>query len=757
MKPNRLVAAAVKAILAATPGIATVHAQQVPVAQQLEDVMVYGKAETYRPEDQTTATGLRMQLVDTPQSISVVSEDMLKIFNEQTAYNAVDLIPGASQGGQAFGLDRIYLRGQLLGDPRINGINTSSSAGTEYLDSFALERVEVVRGPATVLYGVTGAFGGEINQVLKRPQAAFHADVGFKDGDNGFGRRVEADVTGAVPGTDDRLKLRMVAAYTKYGDYQDTVVPLNNINSVYSGAATFDFTDKTSASVYLYKEERSFDPHDGCPLAQTASGTLYIPTAIQPENLYCNNPSDSHATFTQEVEQATLSHTFANDWNFLATATHTNTVRTSDYVFGFGPAGAYGLSPQDVYLYSYQDRYQQNGGTADVSLGGKFELLQRTQQFFVALEHQEQNQNRYNYGSTALGIMNMFTDGGKGILANGNPIPATPGPVYVGDKIGDTVATRASAQLLLNPIGRLNVLLGELVDHTNLSSENVRPGKATLGDAFTQTHALSRVGITYGLVAEKGPWLTDAKPYFNYSQGFLPNIGVFDALGEPLITPQREKSYELGLKTQWIDGHLDAYVAAYHSTDTNLPTTNYGQVGTSGGTFSSVLGGTNSYDGVEVELLGEILPGWNADLSYSHIKAEQDSLILNRKIAVANVPRDQVSLSTSYEFIVGPLKGLLVGGSVVSKNDVPLVGADTAIASGHYDPSNQVPWSGTRFDFVARYKDFAGFAKGLEISANVYNAFNSRSYFSPEGPGQPGFGNTDGPPRTVTVGVHYKF
>src|ERR1019366_8256229 len=99
--------------------------------------------------------------------------------------------------------------------------------------------------------------------------------------------------------------------------------------------------------------------------------------------------------------------------------------------------------------------------------------LQRTQQFFVALEHQEQNQNRYNYKTFSRGVLNMFTDGGKGILANGAPIPAIPSAPQVGDKIGDTTATRASAQLLLNPIGRLNVLLGELVDHTSLTSENV--------------------------------------------------------------------------------------------------------------------------------------------------------------------------------------------------------------------------------------------------------------------------------------------
>src|SRR5262249_23256857 len=148
-------------------------------SSSLQEVTVYGKAELYRPQDQTTATGLEMQLIDTPQSISVISSEMMKLFNAQSAYQAVDMVPGATQSGSGFGVQRIRLRGQLLTEPRINNINLERS---QFIDSYALERVEVVKGPATVIYGITGGFGGELNQILKAPTAKSHASFGFEGG-----------------------------------------------------------------------------------------------------------------------------------------------------------------------------------------------------------------------------------------------------------------------------------------------------------------------------------------------------------------------------------------------------------------------------------------------------------------------------------------------------------------------------------------------------------------------------------------------
>jgi outer membrane receptor protein involved in Fe transport len=95
-------------------------------------------------------------------------------------------------------LEHVLIRGQPLTEPRVNGMNALTF---QYLDSYALERIEVVRGPATVLYGITGGFGGELNQILKKPTDSFHANFGYNNGSFSH-RRYEGDVSGPIPGTD---------------------------------------------------------------------------------------------------------------------------------------------------------------------------------------------------------------------------------------------------------------------------------------------------------------------------------------------------------------------------------------------------------------------------------------------------------------------------------------------------------------------------------------------------------------------------
>ena len=176
---NNALAAAIKAVLMSAPGFAftSVYAQNGPPPQshnddQLQEISVYGRAIHYRPDDQSTATGLNMQIVDAPVSISVITDEMLKADNARTVYEVADLVPGLNQSGEGFGQVDLRLRGQGVTEPRINGINFGT---VQFVDGFAQERLEIVRGPATVLYGVTGAFGGEINQVLKQPKDGFHA------------------------------------------------------------------------------------------------------------------------------------------------------------------------------------------------------------------------------------------------------------------------------------------------------------------------------------------------------------------------------------------------------------------------------------------------------------------------------------------------------------------------------------------------------------------------------------------------------
>jgi iron complex outermembrane receptor protein len=716
-------------------------------ASGLDEIVVVAKR--FRPADQTSATGLRLDLVDTPQSISVISREMLDVAGGRSAYDAIDMVPGVVKAGEGFASEAIQIRGQDSGAPRINGIDVYSSS---YLDGYALERLEVVRGPATVVYGVTGSFGGEINQILKAPTDTLLGNVGFEFGD--FDRqRVEADVAGPIPGTSDKLRGRLVGTYGDAGLFQNTVVDTNDIDKLFYGTVTYDFSASTNVNLALLRQDRDIDPTDGCTLLLDADNRLSIPRSIPFGRFYCGDPKQNHATLTNDFGMVTLEHKLSNDWRFEAKVAASKTERFLDYVYAFGPAGAFDLADSEVYLLSYVEDTEDESLTSTLSLGGDFELANRTHQFLAALEYQTGEFTATNYLSTSIGYLDMLEDGGRGVTADGSPIPLIPPAELAGVQKSDVTEIRGSAQILFQATDRLQVLAGALVQRTDIEESNRVVDEPEKRDTLEQTDWVGRLGLTYTL-SEGGPFLSAAKAYYSYSEGFEPNVGIFDIDGNPLTDPQDMKSHEIGLKTEWLGGRVGSSLAIYDAELTNVPSTAFGEIGESG-TFSNVLDGKRQYQGVEFEVVGEMLPGWNAVLSYAFTDTEIFSPLIPQRLAIANVPRHQASLFTTYQFLSGPLGGLTVGASIVYRKDSPLLDNAFTIFEMEYDPSDQVLDTTTRVDFNASYTLPAGTFEGLELFARVYNAFDEKEYFSISG--HPGFTNTIGPPRQVTFGIRYKF
>ncbi|MET0366647.1 MAG: TonB-dependent receptor plug domain-containing protein, partial [Methylobacterium sp.] len=120
-----------------------------------------------------TATKTNTRLVETPQSITVVGRKQIDSQNAQTLTQATQYVAGAFSG--SFGFDTrntfIYLRGFNVSDYGIyrDGLQTLNYGfGYFNVNTFGLERIEILRGPAAVLFGA-GSPGGIVNQVSKRP------------------------------------------------------------------------------------------------------------------------------------------------------------------------------------------------------------------------------------------------------------------------------------------------------------------------------------------------------------------------------------------------------------------------------------------------------------------------------------------------------------------------------------------------------------------------------------------------------------
>ena len=142
--------------------------------------------------------------------------------------------------------------------------------------------------------------------------------------------------------------------------------------------------------------------------------------------------------------------------------------------------------------------------------------------------------------------------------------------------------------------------------------------------------------------------------YASYSQSFVPTFGSNP--GGDTFEPTEGTQYEIGAKADFLDGRLSATLAGYQITRSNITTTDPDDPN-----FSIQVGEQRSR-GVELDIAGEILPGWNLVASYAYTDAivteDNDTPEGNR---LTNVPEHQVSLWTTYEIQQGDLEGLGFG------------------------------------------------------------------------------------------------
>lgn len=142
--------------------------------------------------------------------------------------------------------------------------------------------------------------------------------------------------------------------------------------------------------------------------------------------------------------------------------------------------------------------------------------------------------------------------------------------------------------------------------------------------------------------------------YASYSTSFKPS-GGFNLDGRQ-FKPTRGTQYEVGVKTDFLDRRLSATLAAYHITKTNVTTRDLNNPG------FSIQTGEQQSQGIELDVTGEILPGWKiiASYAYTDAKVSKDNTIPvgNR---LDNVPFNQASLWTTYEIQKGNLRGFGFG------------------------------------------------------------------------------------------------
>jgi iron complex outermembrane receptor protein len=569
-----------------------------PVATELPMMTVQDSADgEYVVPNATTGTKTDTPLMDTPMSIYVVPQQVLQDQQALTLDRALSNVPGVNSGGGQGGQESITLRGFFTTTTFTNGFrveeySTTGGGTTGAMSLTNIDHVEVLLGPAAILYGRVEP-GGMVNIITKQPEAQFSAAVQQQLGS--WGHSVTSlDVTGSV-NSSGTLQYRVNASYDTANSWRDTIT-----SRVSFLAPVLKWTINPQTNLTIEGElRRSVLNQDVGQIVPLDPGTNQL--VWTPRNqTFLLNP----ITYDTSRIFETLTHAFSPDWSVTQKFMHSLTVVPVDssYYPSYmpGPSGTSGL-----YLVGdtwYADRMLSVNGSSNKTDAGIVDLV----------GHLATRGIRHTLllGGDIYRTLVQFTGGGSAAVSTTtvvNPTPpslvADPAFGYLYQVISNNFGIYFQDQVVVTDA--LQLVIGERYQHLTPSSGFAAP----LGTPLVSSPAPSDSAFTphAGLLWHPQKWLS---LYASYATNFGSNNGV-DWQGMPL-DPESGRQYELGAKAELLDGRLTSTFAWFDLTKTNVAVGDPVHPG-----YSVTIGQVRSR-GVEYALQGELRPGWQvmANVSY---------------------------------------------------------------------------------------------------------------------------------------------
>ncbi|WEK45971.1 MAG: TonB-dependent siderophore receptor [Candidatus Andeanibacterium colombiense] len=585
-----------------------------------------------------TATKTDTAIVDVPQSLSVVSADLIDARGAIGVQEALRYTPGmrTELNGSDYRFDYMILRGFQSTD-FIDGMRQPDY--TARVESYNLERIEVLRGPSSVLYG-QAAPGGIVNSMTKLPEFDFGGEVAVQYGS--FDRKqVQADVTGAL-NSEGTLAARFVGVYRD----ADNQVDFGKDDRIFlAPSLRYRSTDgATDISLSgIYQRDRAASIYSYFPV----SATLLAPSEdrVIPRGTYLGEPS--HNYYNADLYSGTLqaTHAFSDAVTWSGRARYVHTINDNgglDLEVWNGDVNPYQDEDDRVLARSLYDKYTRVGMfTADNNLQLNFVTGPFTHKVLVGVDYLRAKSSGW--------MVYAVND-------QDNPDPAT----HVGDiDIYNPVYDPASVPSIApEPDARsrntqLGFYIQDQIDFASLATVVVsgRRDRATAWSEGSETDVTKATTFRAGVILHPTATLS---PYISYSESFTPVTGT-DFYGDT-FKPQRGKQWEGGVRWQ-PDRNTLVSVAYFDIKGTNLLATDpdNGQ--------NQIQVGTVTSKGFEIEA-SRVLPGnYTFTAAYSHVKARTgynpDPLQVG--LPISAVPADTASVWGDKRFDLGGDLSVRVG------------------------------------------------------------------------------------------------
>ncbi|MGK6313091.1 TonB-dependent siderophore receptor [Neorhizobium sp. DT-125] len=609
-----------------------------PIVLQGEGESGTGPVKGYVAKRSTTGSKTDTPLNEIPQAVSVVGQEEM---DDRGVVDKVDqallYTPGVLS--QPYGSDPdtdwIYVRGFNASQTGLfldNLALTSHAFGNFQIDPFILERVEVLKGPASVLLGGSNA-GGIVNLVRKRPtdEPYFYTELGIDSNGNGFGGfdiSDKADESGVVS---YRLTGKLSGG-DGYADYQD------DIRGVFMPQVTWQPDDATSLNVYAYVS-RLDQTH-------TTNGLLpYVGTVVDnpffgkiDRDSFLSDSDFDIGRATQAMVGYEFEHEFEGGWKFTQNLRYGHLDKRERQMYPFD-----WLSQTDplVQLYADDVRSKADSFNVDNRLENEFDLGGANHKIMAGLDYRYYRLD--NDQVAAFGESVNPDD-----LDHDLPFPPLAPfthQIYTINQVG----VYAQDQIRFGD-GWIMTLNGRF-DYLDSEVDDLRPTNAD--SSLSDTAWSGRAGLAY-------EFANGVTPYVSVSTFFTPLVG---AGADGALKPEEGEQYEAGVKYEptWFDGVLTASVFQIDKQNYTVSVPLPG-----GGIGDRQLGEVRSR-GVELEGKFNLNQNWKviASASYTDLEFTRNpgnpAMEGNTPLLV---PNSQAALWLDYTVTDGPLEGLGLGAGV---------------------------------------------------------------------------------------------
>ncbi len=488
-----------------------------------ETMTVVGKRSQHEEVATATRTNTPAKLV--PQAIDSVKASELTAFGQPTLSEALTGIPGVNASG----------------DTRFDGVNIRgfSASNDFYLDGFRddmqytrdlgnTERVEVLKGPAAVLYG-RGSTGGIVNRVSKKPQKGLESSVSAQMG-SFDSRRLAADLNGEAG---EQVQVRLNLAQEDKDSFRNGVT---SKRTLLAPSVNWEINDKLNWLLQYERNEHDRTPDRGIP------GVNGRPANVPKEYVY----SDTRRDFIDDVAQSTrsrLSWDINDQWQLRQQLGYTSLDSQFDNTYVTSVKG------DKVTRARWQQDLKANSLISNTEVEGQLQTGPVEHRLLVGFEQNWQERTPKLYqNATAIPAGNLYDpgslptyDGAMKLSSDANHKVRGYG-LYVQDQLS---------------LGDWHLLAGLRRDDFTVTS---RRNDLNKEETVSVTSLSPRLGLVWNPIEEHAF-------YVSYSKTFTPVggelIGITPGDKNNNLDPQHTRLYEGGVKSDWLDGRLATTLSLY--------------------------------------------------------------------------------------------------------------------------------------------------------------------------------------------------